>query len=162
MTSPDPALNTESREYFTRHMRVLEKCMGAWPMPDMQRQIDSVREAFSQDIRKPFVLKPSFPYGSPSSNSHPSPPGPSYRSDMSRTGSIDHQLDPHVQHSHVSYTTLPLSPPISVGPMDSKSDSHDLQSLAMMSSGHGTQAPSMAQTMPLADAPAWNPSRIFE
>ncbi|KAK3488895.1 uncharacterized protein B0T23DRAFT_320775 [Neurospora hispaniola] len=162
LTSPDPALNAESREYFTRHMRVLEKCMGAWPMPDMQRQIDSVREAFSQDIRKPFVLKPSFPYGSPSSTSHPSPPGPPYRSDMSRTSSIDHQLDTHVQHSHVSYTTHPLSPPLSVGPMDSKSDSHDLQSLAMMSSGHGTQAPSMAQTMPLTDAPAWNPSRIFD
>ncbi|KAK4193292.1 hypothetical protein QBC35DRAFT_101236 [Podospora australis] len=147
LTSPDPDLNSEAREYFTRHMRILEKCMSSWPMPDMQRQIDSVREAFSADIRKPFVLKPSFPYGSPQSNNHPSPPGRQH-------------LDTQVPHSQVSYS-LPITP-ISVGPLDSKSDSPDLQSLGMMPAGHVTQAPVVTQTLPLAEAPAWNPSRIFD
>ncbi|KAK0729018.1 hypothetical protein B0T21DRAFT_349950 [Apiosordaria backusii] len=146
LTSPDPDLNSEAREYFTRHMRILEKCMSSWPMPDMQRQIDSVREAFSADVRKAFVLKPSFPYGSPHSNSHPSPPG--------------RLLDTQVPHSQVSYS-LPITP-ISVGPLDSKNDSPGVQSLGMMPSGHGTQAPAVPQTLPLAEAPAWNPSRIFD
>jgi len=163
LTSPDPELNGEAREYFTRHMRILEKCMSAWPMPDMQKQVDSVREAFSADIRKPFVLKPSFPYGSPHSNTHPSPPGASYRSGLSRANTMDQpQIDTSVQHSHVSYTSHPISPPVSAGPLDSKGDSPDVQSLAMMAAGHGTQPSASAQTIALADAPAWNPSRIFE
>ncbi|KAK3694612.1 hypothetical protein B0T22DRAFT_370197 [Podospora appendiculata] len=157
LTSPDPDLNSEAREYFTRHMRLLEKCMGTWPMPDMQRQVDSVREAFSADTRKPFVLKPSFPYGSPQPSTHSSPPGPAYR-----TGSMGHNIDTQVQHSHVSYTSHPISPPISAGPLDTKSDSPGVQSLAMMASGHGTQPSSVQQTLPLAEPPAWNPSRIFD
>ncbi|KAJ9132995.1 Lipase regulator 1 [Pleurostoma richardsiae] len=137
LTSPDPDLNADAREYFTRHMRILERCMTAWPMPDMQRQIDAVREAFSADTRKPFVLKPSFPYGSPHPAGQPSPSrgNPGFRPGMPRTGSMEQQtIDTQaaVQHS---------------------------QSLVMM---QGTQAPAMQQTIPLADAPGWNPSRIFD
>ncbi|KAK3330090.1 hypothetical protein B0H66DRAFT_469213 [Apodospora peruviana] len=161
LTSPDPDLNSEAREYFTRHMRILEKCMGAWPMPDMQKQIDSVREAFSADTRKPFVLKPSFPYGSPQSTTHSSPPGPSYRPELAHSSPMNQQMNSQVQHSHVSYTSHPISPPISAGPLDSKGDSPDVQ-LAMMASSHGTQGSAVQQVLPLADAPAWNPSRIFE
>ena len=147
MTSPDPDLNSQARDYFTRHMRILEKCMSAWPMPDMQKQIDSVREAFSADIRKPFVLKPTFPYGSPHSATHPSPPG--------------RPLDSHMPHSQVSYTSHPLTP-VSVGPLDGKSDSPIVQALTTMASVHGSQASGVSQTLPLSEAPAWNPSRIFE
>lgn len=128
-------------------MRILERCMSAWPMPDMQKQIDSVREAFSADTRKPFVLKPSFPYGSPHSASHPSPPG--------------RHLETQMPHSQVSYTNHPLTP-ISAGPLDTKSESPVGQSLTMVSSGPGSQAPGVTQTLPLAEAPAWNPSRIFQ
>ncbi|KAK3987749.1 hypothetical protein QBC44DRAFT_115810 [Cladorrhinum sp. PSN332] len=142
LTSPDPDLNSEAREYFTRHMRILEKCMSSWPMPDMQRQIDSVREAFSADTRKPFILKPSFPYGSPAPGSHPSPPG--------------RRLDTQVPHSQVSYS-LPITPTSACG-LDNKSDTPGLQSLAMMAS----QPTTVSQTMSLSDAPAWNPSRIFD
>ncbi|TDZ20303.1 Cutinase transcription factor 1 alpha [Colletotrichum orbiculare MAFF 240422] len=133
VVSPDPDLNTDARQYFTRHMRVLEKVMSVWPMADLQKQVDAVREAFSADTRKPFVLKPSFPYGSPQSSSHSSPPR-GYRPGMARAGSLDHQLETNLQHS---------------------------QSLVMMAN-QGSQAPGMPQTMPLADAPTWNPSRIFE
>ncbi|PYH99553.1 C6 finger domain protein [Aspergillus ellipticus CBS 707.79] len=74
ITSPDPNFHTDAREYFTRHMRILERCSSAWPMPELQAQIDSLRFAFSADVSRPFELKPTFPYGSPSEPYHPSPP----------------------------------------------------------------------------------------
>ncbi|KAK1706026.1 hypothetical protein BDP67DRAFT_548236 [Colletotrichum lupini] len=161
VVSPDPDLNTDAREFFTRHMRVLERVMSVWPMADLQKQVDAVREAFSADVRKPFVLKPSFPYGSPQSSNHSSPPR-GYRPGMARTASLDHQLDTqNLQHSQVSYTSHPITPPISAGPVDTKSDSPAIQSLVMMAS-QGSQAPGMQQAMSLSDAPAWNPARIFE
>ncbi|RSL92806.1 hypothetical protein CDV31_014983 [Fusarium ambrosium] len=134
IVSPDPDFNTDAREFFTRHMRVLEKVMEAWSMPELEKQINALREAFSANVRKPFVLKPSFPYGSPHPSSHSSPPRASepYRPVIHRSGSIDQHLDTHGAQ----------------------------QSLVMMS--QGTQAPGMPQSMPLTDQPGWNPSRIFE
>ncbi|KAH7261026.1 uncharacterized protein BKA55DRAFT_536032 [Fusarium redolens] len=161
IVSPDPELNTDAREYFTRHMRVLEKVMEAWPMPELEKQINALRDAFSADVRKPFVLKPSFPYGSPHPSTHSSPPrgNDSFRPVIHRTGSIDQHLDTHGAQQ-VSYTNHPITPPISAGPLDSKSDSPAVQSLVMMS--QGSQAPGMPQSMSLTDQPAWNPSRLFE
>ncbi|UPK98932.1 hypothetical protein LCI18_009867 [Fusarium solani-melongenae] len=161
IVSPDPDFNTDAREFFTRHMRVLEKVVEAWSMPELEKQINALREAFSADVRKPFVLKPTFPYGSPHPSSHSSPPraSDSYRPVIHRSGSIDQHLDTHGAQQ-VSYTSHPITPPISAGPMDSKSDSPAVQSLVMMS--QGTQAPGMPQSMPLTDQPGWNPSRIFE
>lgn len=155
LTSPDPDLNSEARDYFTRHMRILEKVMVAWPSLEMQRQIDSVREAFSADTRKPFVLKPSFPYGSPHSLANSSPPGRQFRPQLPRSGSIDQQVKNDVPHSQVSYISHPISPPVSASPLDSKSDS-GMQSLAMATTSQ------QQHPLPLADAPAWNPTRIFE
>ncbi len=132
-------------------MRILEKCMGAWPMPDMQKQVDSVREAFSADTRKAFVLKPSFPYGSPVSSSHPSPPLPQFRTNIARATSMDHQhIDTQAVQQH--YASHPITPPISAGPMDTKSSSPGVQSLVMMATTPATQAQGMQQAMPLADA----------
>ncbi|KUI54730.1 Cutinase transcription factor 1 alpha [Cytospora mali] len=180
LTSPDPDLNTDAREYFTRHMRLLEKCMHAWPMPDMQNQIDSIREAFSADVRKPFVMKASFPYGSPHSTSRPSPPRPNptnYRPSMPR-GSVDqhHQqqtIDTQsaIQHAQVSYPGQhPITPPISAGPLDMKSDSPAALQLPMMASvssagqTNATQAPTMQSSMAMTTdgGSGWNPSRIFD
>jgi hypothetical protein len=159
--SPDPDFNTDAREFFTRHMRVLEKVMEAWSMPELEKQINALREAFSADIQKPFVLKPTFPYGSPHLSSHSSPPRASepYRPVIHRSGSIDQHPDTHGAQQ-VSYIGHPITPLISAGPVDSKSDSPAVQSLVMMS--QGTQAPGMPQSMPLTDQPGWNPSRIFE
>ncbi|KAI0126893.1 hypothetical protein BJ170DRAFT_724536 [Xylariales sp. AK1849] len=153
LTSPDPDLNTDAREYFTRHMRILEKTMGSWPMPEMIKQIHAVREAFSADTRKPFVLKPSFPYGSPAQG-HTTPPRTiGLRPPMLRTSSTD----------QVSYTSHPITPPISAGPVDNKSDSSPaIQSLVMMATGQNSQGPSMPHGIPMADPPSWNPSRIFD
>ncbi|KID70489.1 Transcription factor, fungi, partial [Metarhizium hybridum] len=161
IVSPDPDLNSDAREYFERHMRLMETVMEAWPMPDLQKQVDAIREAFSADIGRPFVLKPSFPYGSPHpSNQSSSPQGTmAYHVPAHRTGSMDHQLDPSNQH--VSYINRPITPPISVGAMDSRSDSPAVQSLVMMP--QDGPVPDMQQTLGLANnPPTWNPARIFE
>jgi hypothetical protein len=163
-------------------MRILETCMAAWPMPEMQKQVDSVREAFSADVRKPFMLKPSFPYGSPQSATHPSPPlqlssssssgtqhanRPSLPGSLGRDGSMDH----HHAHHHIDTRSYPgghhpMTPPISAGPVENaKSGSPSLQtSLALMATT-GAQASQPPSSMPLSatETPStWNPSRIFE
>ncbi|KXJ91501.1 hypothetical protein Micbo1qcDRAFT_119079 [Microdochium bolleyi] len=159
LTSPDPELNGDAREYFTRHMRILERTMEGWPLPEMLKQIDSVRQAFSADIRKPFVLKPSFPYGSPHPSSHSSPPRTdAFKPPMLRTNSVEHSIGTQgTQQSQVSYA-YPITP-ISTGSVDNNSDSPSLQSLGMMATSQGAHATQLHMT----DAStAWNPSRIFD
>ncbi|KAF3764375.1 hypothetical protein M406DRAFT_107309 [Cryphonectria parasitica EP155] len=179
LTSPDPDLNTDAREYMTRHMRLLEKCTHTWTMPEMKKQIESIREAFSADTRKPFVLRTTFPYGSPQSTTRLSPAQTS-PGDYARRGpmraSVDHRqqqtIDTQgaVQHSQVSYPGQhPITPPISAGPVDLKSDSPAAQSLAMMATSaaaqsSATQAPSLQPSMSMTTdgSTGWNPTRIFD
>ncbi|KAK7983738.1 hypothetical protein PG989_011140 [Apiospora arundinis] len=135
LTSPDPDFSTDARDYFTRHMRIMEKTMGSWPIPEMVKQIEAVREAFSADTRKPFVLKPSFPYGSPSMSHQSTPPrASSFKPPMIRTSPMDQGMS---------------------GLSGSQS-----QSLVMMANGQTSQASSHGITM--TEAPSWNPSRIFD
>ena len=156
LTSPDLDMSSDARGTFTRHMRILEQCMTAWPMPDMQKQIDSVREAFSADTRKPFVLKPSFPYGSPQPPTYTSTP----RSNASVPLGLSRQDSFDQASGHLGYSTHPISPPISAGPLDHKNDSSpNAQSLAMMAAGQAP--PVMPAAMPMGDASSWNPARIF-
>lgn len=162
IVSPDPDLNTDAAEFFTRHMRIMEKVMEVWAMPDLRQQVEAVREAFSADTRKRFVLKPSFPYGSPRPSNHSSPPqgSHSYRSAADHTASMDQHLGPQTTQT-VSYTGHPISPPVSTGAADSKGDSPAGQPIMMMS--QGDQAPGVQQqSMSLADHPSWNPAKIFE
>jgi hypothetical protein len=130
--------------------------MEVWAMPELRPQVEAVREAFSADVRKPFVLKPSFPYGSPHPSDHSSPTN---RAPGFRPATMDQHLDAPSAHN-VSYYGPPISPPVSAGALDSKSDSPAGQPLVMMS--QGGQAPGLQQSMSLADQPLWNPSRIFE
>ncbi|QQK45521.1 Zn(2)-C6 fungal-type DNA-binding domain [Penicillium digitatum] len=120
ITSPDPEFNSDAREFFTRHMRILETCSTAWPMPEIQAQIDSLRLAFSADMHRPFELKPSFPYGSPSEPYHPSPP-------------MDAHYHPHLNQLHSRSDT-----------------SSQIQSLGMVahqpSTTHPLDAPSVDET----------------
>jgi hypothetical protein len=143
-------------------MRILEKCTSSWPMPDMQQQIDALREAFSADIRKPFVLKPSFPYSSPPPH-NTSPRGNAQYRQANTQGPSQASLEQqHVPQQQVSYTHHPISPPISAGGVDTKSDSPAVQSLVMMATGQrGPQQP-VPTGAPMADPSTWNPSRIFE
>ncbi|KAI9047644.1 hypothetical protein LZ554_008355 [Drepanopeziza brunnea f. sp. 'monogermtubi'] len=134
ITSPDPDLNADAREYFTRHMRILEKCTSSWPMPDMQQQIDSLREAFSADTRKPFVLKPSFPYGSPGAiNMTPPRSTAAYRT---------HSLAQGMEQQHGSQQSLVM--------------------MAGGQRGSQPQAPISTGVPMAADPSTWNPSRIFD
>lgn len=129
-------------------MRILETCSTAWPMPEIQAQIDSLRLAFSADMQRPFDLKPSFPYGSPSEPYQPSPP-------------MDAHYHPHLNQvqSRVGFHALPITPPISTGAEDSKSDtSSQLQSLGMVAHQPPTTHPMDA---PLADENTWDPTRII-
>lgn len=139
-------------------------------MPDihMQQQVDALREAFSADIRKPFVLKPTFPYGSPTATNRSPPRGMQYRPQLHRTSSMDQQQSLDQQHqaqhqSQVSYTSHPISPPVSAGSgVNDKNDSSPaVQSLVMMATGQRTQQP-IATAVPIVDPSTWNPNRIFE
>lgn len=129
-------------------MRILETCSTAWPMAEIQAQIDSLRLAFSADMHRPFELKPSFPYGSPSEPYHPSPP-------------MDAHYHPHLNQlqSRVRYNPLPVTPPISTGAEDSKSDtSSQIQSLGMVAHQPPTTHPLDA---PSVDETHWDPTRII-
>jgi hypothetical protein len=142
-------------------MRILEKCSSSWPMPDMQQRIDALREAFSADVRKPFVLKPTFPYGSPGAPVNTSP-----RSNVQYRQASSHasqNLEQQHAQQQVSYTAHPISPPISAGGVDQKSDSSPaVQSLVMMATGQRGPQPPITSGVPMTDPSSWNPSRIFE
>lgn len=145
-------------------MRILERCSSSWPMPDMQHQIDALREAFSADVRKPFVLKPSFPYGSPEAPPNTSPPRANTQccQAVSHSSSIDQNLE-HQHSPQQQVSCHPISPPISAGGVDTKSDSPAVQSLVMMATGHrASQQQPMATGVPMTDPAGWNPLRIFE
>lgn len=74
---------------------------------------------------------------------------------------MDQQNMPQQQ---VSYNNHPISPPISAGGVDTKSDSPAVQSLVMMATGQRApqQQQPMASGVSMADPAGWNPSRIFE
>ncbi|RSL85068.1 hypothetical protein CEP52_016258 [Fusarium oligoseptatum] len=161
IVSPDPDFNTDAREFFTRHMVVLEKAMEAWSMPELEEPFNALREAFSADVRQSFVLKPGFSDGSPVPSSHSSSPPASElsRPVIHRSGSVDQHLDTR-DAQQGSFASHPTTPPISAGPGDSTSGSPVVQSPVLTS--QGTQAPGMVQRMPFTDQPGWNPSSIFE
>lgn len=142
MTSPDPELYLGAADFFTRHMRILEKCVDAWPMPEMQKQIDSLRQAFSADLSKPFELKPTFPYSSPARSSGTPPSDAGYPTEYSTT------QDARVPGFHSTSLTPPSIP--TTLPADfSAGQAYGLMPGADLSQ----QAQMQAQ---------WNPSKIFD
>lgn len=132
-------------------MRILESCTPAWPMADMQAQIQSLREAFSRNTDRAFELKPSFPYGSPAARLQPSPPVDSY---------LDHKIrsqTTHEQTPHLQYHSTPITPPISAG--GSKDEALNTAPLPLMQH----HLPSSMPSSHIADENlSWNPTRIFE
>ena len=132
-------------------MRILEKCTSAWPMPEMQSQIDALREAFSADTSKAFALKATFPYGSPGTALRTSPP-------VDKTY-LNHTLsrEPSREQTHqIQYNARPLTPPMTAGLDDGKD-----MPMGMMANGQ--QQPMRMASTPLgSDQLQWNPTRIFE
>lgn len=155
ITSPDPDFNTDARDYFTRQMRLLESCTSAWPMPDMQTQIDALREAFSADTSRPFELKPSFPYGSPGTNLQPSP-----SLDVKYPHNNLGRPNSH-EHSGPLFHPHPLTPPPISGDHEDQDRPLAAASLTMMANGQQQPMP-LVSTSIETDQAAWNPTRIFE
>ena len=125
-------------------MRILEQCTSAWPMPDVQQQVDALRLAFSADVNRPFELKSSFPYSSPSEGYEPSPPMPHYPAQLPREHSFESQ-------HQLQYQTI--TPPISAGPRDKDSSPNVSQTLGLM--------PGQSSASMQGQAPEWDPSRLI-
>lgn len=141
ITSPDTTLNEKAKDYFTRHMRILEQCSNSWPVPQVQVQIQSLRQAFSADLNKPFELRPNFPFGSPKTSSDAAtPPG---------DAPFISQVHPHQRYTS-SYEGTPVTPPSNA----SMAASQDLMSPASFASVD--PAYSQAQTA------QWDPSGVFD
>jgi hypothetical protein len=117
-------------------------------MPEIQAQIDSLRLAFSANTNRPFELKPTFPYGSPSEPYQPSP-------------TLETQY--HPQPSQISqlqeragFQAYPITPPISAGTEDSKRGTPQLQPPGLIAT-HPVQTEA-----PLVDENSWDPTRIIK
>ncbi|KAF8245927.1 hypothetical protein K440DRAFT_686106 [Wilcoxina mikolae CBS 423.85] len=151
-TCPDPEFNHDAKEYFTRTMRLLENCIDNSASSEMKGQIETLREAFSVDINRPFVLNPSFPfYHDVSTSIDPH---------LARAYTQAEAVASTMAASQVTYATHPLSPPHSIGDVESKGESPAaVQSLVMLAAGHGAQPPPQA---PIVENIPWNPSRLFE
>lgn len=156
ITSPDPDFNADAKDYFTRHMRILELCTTEWPMADMQTQIDALREAFSADCSRPFELRPGFPHSSPP-RSHPrkSPPLDLKHQHPSVIRQISHE-----QRAPIEYEPQPITPPISVG--HEEHDRSYIPTSLDMISGSGVECNSATSDLTGVDYASWNPTRIFE
>ena len=161
ITVPDPAYNADAKEYFTRHMRILESCMAVNPMDDTRAQIESLREAFSADVRKPFELKPSFPYGSPIASFAPSPPADvsHFRDPIAvPQSSSAHTAAPAPASAHFDFTSL--TPPISAGLDDVKDGPLAVTSSMPMMPSTGQDSFSGGHLED--ECVSWNPTRLFQ
>ncbi|KAL9003934.1 MAG: hypothetical protein Q9188_003228 [Gyalolechia gomerana] len=145
ITSPDPAFNKDAKEYFTRHMRLLENCTSAVPMPELQASIDALREAFSADTSQPFKLRSTFPYGSPRPTLD--------SSEIKYHSTLDRQYSPPARNH---YGTQPLTPPISAGLDNTQAGSMNLGLMP------GDNQQGLRMDNLFLDQSEWNPSRIFD
>lgn len=180
ITSPDAALHADAPDFFARHMRLLERCVAHWPMPDLTAQIESLRDAFSADTSKPFELKRSFPFGSPGTS--PSPVRTrdlSFEAEMAfggqqQDGSMyqqqqqqhrqrqqqrQHQLQQQRNHSTLQYASRPLTPPLS-SELDEAKGFQASMTMGLMSAGSSSANGEAAGSA--EEALLWNPTRIFE
>jgi hypothetical protein len=126
--------------------------MSAWPQPEMEAQINALRVAFSANINKPFELKRSFPYGSPSDRLSSSPPT---ESPLNMPMPPQGQLLP--QHSS-SYMT----PPLTSHAGDQKSESPQYNQYLPSDSSYAQIIPQQYhQQHYVQDQNQWNPTPII-
>ena len=120
-------------------------------MPEMQSQIDALREAFSADTSRPFELRPTFPHGSPGGMLGQNPPLDVKYPSLSRQTS--HDIPYHVQQ--------PMTPPVSAGLED-----HRDRQIGGSPQSH-IMVNGQQQTMPMTSESMshdmnWNPKGIFQ
>jgi hypothetical protein len=131
-------------------MRILEQCSETWPLPEIRAQIDALRQAFSADTTRPFELKATFPYGSPSEQ-HSSPPA--LETQYNQFG------QPQMPSPHrLGYNSHSGTPPISTGADDSKSDTSQPNNMTIL---HHHQLGNPQLNVPLVDENSWDPTRII-
>ena len=137
-------------------MRILEICTSAWPQPEMQSQIDALRDAFSADTTKPFQLKQAFPFSSASPASfHPSPP---MDTQYQQPNNLRHPSFSQVPPS--SYPPQPITPPVSAGLPDH--GEHHLTPASSSMMANSLDALPMTSMSMASAADQWNPTPIFQ
>lgn len=129
-------------------------------MPEMQMQVNQLREAFSADVNRPFELKRGFPFESSSpsaSGLQPSPPLDIHihHPMLTRHESLGHQ-------TQMPYHVTPITPPISSAGLSFEESRDGL----LMSGSMQMMASSQQQTMPMQTTPIsigqeWNPAPII-
>ena len=129
-------------------------------MPEMQMQVNQLREAFSADVNRPFELKRGFPFESPSPSVgglQPSPP-PDINIQhpmLTRHESLGHQ-------TQVPYHATPMTPPISSAGLTFEESKDGLLISGPMQVMASSQQQSMPmQTTPMSIGQEWNPTPIF-
>ena len=133
-------------------------------MQEMRGQIDALREAFSADKDKPFELKMSFPYGTPSDSYEPSPPMESQYHRLQLP-----EQEPYSQQRSQSYPLQTITPPMSAVSRDSGFDSplpQQNRGIAPTSNNPSHSMTNYPQTypqhsIPTVDEAQWNPTPIF-
>lgn len=156
VTSPDPELNSDAKDFFARHMRILETCSSAWPMSEMQSQIDALREAFSADTSQSFQLRRNFPSASPTGHLQPSPQSDPKFTSLSRQTS-------HEQNINLQYQANPMTPPVSAGLEDHTKDHRfKTPSLSILPNHQQSEAMPIPKRSMSQDHSSWNPSQLFD
>lgn len=134
--------------------------MKAWPMPEMQMQVNQLREAFSADVNRPFELKRGFPFESPSPSVgglQPSPPPDTntFHPMLTRHESLGHQ-------TQMPYHATPMTPPISSAGLTFEESKDGLLMSGPMQIMASSQQQSMPmQTTPMSIGQEWNPTPII-
>jgi hypothetical protein len=127
--------------------------MSAWPQPEMEAQINALRVAFSANINKPFELKPSFPYGSPSDRYSSSPPNESPPNNTQMLPQA--QLLPQPSASY-------MTPPLSSHAGDQNPDSPHYNQHMPPDTTYAQMAPQQYQQQQyMQDQNQWNPTPII-
>jgi len=136
--------------------------MSAWPMPETEAQINGLRTAFSADINKPFELKPSFPYESPSPDQYRISPPVELQSNQTSHLNQPHQLSDTVyanpQQRHFSSDSY-ITPPVSAN--DSKPESPQFGYIHERATYDQVSPTTYSQPGDLLDSIQWNPTPII-
>lgn len=130
-------------------MRILEQCSSAWPVVEIQAQIDSLRQAFSADMSKPFELRADYRRIAPN-NEESSP-----RSDPGYTTESD-----YTQSTHMG---MPITPPAGVmNHIPRRTESVAMHASIMTDSGRDRHN-NVIEGMQMSQQPSfWNPIPIIK
>ncbi|OQN99474.1 hypothetical protein B0A48_14452 [Cryoendolithus antarcticus] len=109
ITSPDSGMNSRARKYFTSHMRILERCVSS-AGPEVQVQINTLREAFSSDTSRPFELKPGLGMRSPTMEPNRTPPAIDSSRDVLQRTSSQHQSNAAWARLQPTMSATPITP----------------------------------------------------